>query len=75
MLAQGEQNGLAPLAQLIDPDSWLIDVKDVCRVCALSRTTVWRKVKAGEFPKPIELGPTRRAWRVGAVKAWLAEQV
>jgi prophage regulatory protein len=28
-----------------------------------SSATLWRKVKAGTFPKPIKLGPSITAWR------------
>ena len=29
-----------------------------------SSATLWRKVKAGTFPKPVKLGPRITAWRV-----------
>ena len=29
-----------------------------------SPATLWRKVKAGTFPKPVKLGPRITAWRV-----------
>ena len=28
----------------------------------ISRTTLWRRVKAGTFPPPIRLGPHMNAW-------------
>ena len=36
--------------------------------------TLWRKVKAGTFPKPIKLGDKITAFRVGEVRAWLNSQ-
>ena len=36
-----------------------------------SAPTLWRKVKAGDFPKPIKLGERITAWRVGDIRAWL----
>lgn len=62
------------LADLIASDLWLIDIKDVCKVTSLSRSSIWRMCGAGTFPKPVSLGPARRAWRVGAVRAWLQSQ-
>lgn len=39
-----------------------------------SGATLWRKVKAGTFPKPIKLGEKITAFRVGEVRAWLNSQ-
>lgn len=37
----------------------------------LSRTTIWRLIKSGSFPKPSKLGKTRLIWRTAAVEAWI----
>ena len=39
-----------------------------------SAPTLWRKVKSGDFPKPLKLGPRITAWRCGDIRQWLAEQ-
>ena len=39
-----------------------------------SAPTLWRKVKAGTFPKPIKLSERVTCWRVGEVRAWMIEQ-
>lgn len=39
-----------------------------------SKATLWRKVKAGTFPKPIKLSVRVTAWNVGAVRAWFSAQ-
>lgn len=39
-----------------------------------SGNTLWRKVKTGEFPKPIKLGPKITAWKAGDVRAWINAQ-
>ena len=38
-----------------------------------SAPTLWRKVKAGTFPKPIKLGENITAWRVADIEVWLKE--
>ena len=38
-----------------------------------SPATFWRRVKDGAFPKPVKLGRIT-CWRVGDVRAWLADQ-
>lgn len=39
-----------------------------------SAPTLWRKVKAGTFPKPMKLSERVTAWNVGAVRAWMTAQ-
>ena len=36
-----------------------------------SAPTLWRKVKAGTFPKPVKLSERITAFKVGEVRAWL----
>jgi prophage regulatory protein len=36
-----------------------------------SSATLWRKVKAGTFPKPVKLGPRITAWRVEDIRELL----
>ena len=40
-----------------------------------SAPTLWRKVKAGTFPKPIKLSERVTAFKVGEVRAWMTAQV
>lgn len=39
-----------------------------------SGPTLWRKVKAGTFPKPLKLSERITAWKVGEIRAWLNAQ-
>jgi len=39
-----------------------------------SAPTLWRKVKAGTFPKPVKLSERVTAWNVGLVRAWMTAQ-
>lgn len=39
-----------------------------------SAPTLWRKVKAGTFPKPMKLSERVTAWKVGDVRQWLTAQ-
>ena len=36
-----------------------------------SKATVWRKVRDGQFPKPIKVSEAITAWRVGDIRRWL----
>ena len=39
-----------------------------------SAPTLWRKVKAGTFPKPVKLSERVTGFQVGAVRAWMTAQ-
>lgn len=39
-----------------------------------SAPTLWRKVKAGTFPKPVKLSERVTAFKVGDVRAWMKAQ-
>ena len=39
-----------------------------------SAPTLWRKVKAGTFPKPIKLSERVTCWNVGEVRSWIIAQ-
>ena len=51
----------------------IIRLKDVVELVGLSKTTIWRRMRAGEFPPALRLGgPQTRAvgWRATDVEAW-----
>jgi len=39
-----------------------------------SGSTLWRKVRTGDFPAPVKLGPAITAWREREVASWLNER-
>ncbi len=39
-----------------------------------SRVQVWRDIKAGKFPPPLELGPNSVGWYEDEIDAWLASR-
>jgi prophage regulatory protein len=39
-----------------------------------SAPTLWRKVKAGTFPRPIKLSARVTAWRVCDIREWMKVQ-
>lgn len=38
----------------------------------LSRSTVWRLMNTGAFPRPVRISPSRVAWRDADLDAWEA---
>lgn len=52
------------------PDSAEVDVKSICLIKGLSKATIYRRVMAGRFPKPLprEEGTNATRWRLGDVR-------
>ncbi|ARO87949.1 AlpA family phage regulatory protein [Nitrosospira lacus] len=40
-------------------------------IVPFSSATLWRKVKKGEFPRPVKLSERITAWDVNSIRAWL----
>lgn len=40
-------------------------------ILPFSPATLWRKVKAGEFPQPVKLSARITAWRVEDIRSWM----
>jgi prophage regulatory protein len=47
-----------------------IRLPEVLKLTRMGRTTVWRLVKVGRFPKPTRIGPASIAWRESDYEAW-----
>jgi predicted DNA-binding transcriptional regulator AlpA len=41
------------------------------RTATKSRVTLWRRVRAGTFPAPVDLGGGRIAWVRSEIDAWI----
>jgi prophage regulatory protein len=50
----------------------LLDKWEVEDVTSLDITTIYRKMKAGDFPKPLRVGRRRVAWRQSDITVWQA---
>jgi prophage regulatory protein len=46
-------------------------LRDVVRITALSRATLYRRISEGRFPAPVHLGGKASAWRGEALQAWI----
>jgi prophage regulatory protein len=57
--------------QLVDQ---ILRPRDVIRITGLGRTTLWRGVKAGTFPRPVRLTSSTIGWCQTDLARWLAER-
>lgn len=53
----------------------LLSIKETCKLTSLSRTSLWKRVKDGEFPKPIALGGVRKAFVKSEIEEWIGALV
>ena len=56
-------------------DKAILRCREVVKYCGLSRATIERRVREGEFPKPIPLGGKSKGWLVEEINEWLQSQV
>lgn len=56
----------------IVPGDRLLKVAEVEHKTGLSRTTIWRRIGAGEFPTAVKLGGQTVRWRESEVDRWIA---
>lgn len=53
-------------------DTNLISAKEVLKLTGYkSRTTLWRRVRAGDFPKPVALSSHSTRWKKNEVEDWI----
>lgn len=48
--------------------------KELLRVIPISKSTLWRKVALGTFPKPIKLSEKITVWKTDDVEDWFSQQ-
>jgi prophage regulatory protein len=53
----------------------LIRIDEVKRLTGISTATLYRKISANEFPRPVRLGVVARAWPLSEVQDWIAGRI
>ena len=53
----------------------MLNVRQVTEISGLSRTTLWRLEKGGDFPRRKQLSPRRVGWLESEVAIWLEAKV
>ena len=51
------------------PDRYLTWA-EVCKLTGLSKTTLWREIRAGRFFRPVALSPNRKGFRASDYANW-----
>lgn len=56
---------------LVLPETGFVRQRLLLRFVPFSKSTLWRRVKAGEFPAPVRLSAGVTAWRAEDVRRWI----
>jgi len=56
-----------PLDRILRP-------REVAHLTGLARTTLWRGVRDGTFPRPVRITPSTIGWCASDLTHWLAER-
>jgi prophage regulatory protein len=57
---------------LVLPQTGFVRQRLLLRFVPFSKSTLWRRVKAGDFPSPVRLSAGVTAWRAEDVHRWIA---
>ena len=57
------------------PAERLLRIGEVKRLTGLSTATLYRKMSARKFPRPVQLGVGARAWPLSEVQSWIADLI
>ncbi len=49
--------------------------EEVRKMLGVSRTTLWRMVRAGAFPRPVQISQRNRGYLLDDVQAWMQARV
>ena len=49
----------------------LLSWKQVIGLTNLSKRTIQRRIKAGSFPVPLDLGGNSRGWKIKDIEVWI----
>jgi len=53
----------------------LMRLKEVLKQTGLGRSSLYEKMKTGDFPRQVKLGPKASAWPESAVQDWISDRV
>ncbi|RBP83045.1 AlpA family phage regulatory protein [Marinomonas rhizomae] len=50
---------------------FIVDRREVERLTSLRKTTIYRLIREGKFPKPVRISSMRVAWRMKDIEEWI----
>lgn len=71
---QATESGAATNPSPCLPDTGFLRQRQVLAFVPISKSTLWRQVRARSFPSPVKLSAGVTAWRAEDVRRWIVEQ-
>lgn len=59
---------------LVLPETGFLRQPQVLALVPISKSTLWRRIQARTFPKPVKLSERVTVWRVEDIRRWIEEQ-
>lgn len=56
---------------MIEPTDRILRIGAVLTITGLSRSTLYRKIDAGRFPRQIKIAERCAGWRSSAIEEWM----
>lgn len=53
------------------PPDRLMKLREVENMAGLGKSSIYRRIATGEFPRPVTLSPNVVRWRESEISAWL----
>jgi prophage regulatory protein len=51
-----------------------VRIRQVCEMTGIARSTIYKYIANGTFPKSFKLGQRVSVWRVATIEAWIADR-
>ena len=55
------------------PETGYIRLPQLRQIIPLGRSTIYRRIQKGTFPKQVKLGERTAAWRVEDIREWMQQ--
>jgi prophage regulatory protein len=68
------QTQIEEIISKIDDRTRLLRLKQVIEIVGMKRSTIYERMSASSFPRPINLGPRAVAWLNTDIQNWIAER-
>jgi prophage regulatory protein len=52
----------------------ILRIRGVVEMTSLAQATVYRMIRAGTFPRGVDISPRAVGWRVSDIDAWIAKR-
>jgi prophage regulatory protein len=63
------------LYQTVKPHEIMVRLPAVLEITGLAKSTLYKKMADGQFPRSVKIGPRACAWIWSEINGWVADQI